>query len=84
MDLQNTNMRDAHASNQTFSCNNIARIGLQNTTNMRDACEQSDVSFATMLQGWIYKTQTCVMHASNQKVFLCNKTQQTRRANFSI
>ena len=39
---------------------------LQNTSNMRDACEQSGDFFATILQGWVYKTQqTCEMHASN-------------------
>ena len=46
-----------------FLCNNIARMGLQNTINMRDACEQSDAFFVTILQGWVYKTQpTCEMH----------------------
>ena len=35
-------------------------MGVQNTTNTRDACEQSDVFFVTTLQGWVYKTQPTV------------------------
>ena len=43
-----------------FLCNNVARMGVQNTTNTRDACEQSDVFFVKILQGWAYKTQQTV------------------------
>ena len=43
-----------------FLCNNIARMGLQNTTN---TCDQSDVFFVTIFHGWVYKTQqTREMH----------------------
>ena len=67
-----TNMRDALMIVWGFLCNNIARMGLQNTTNTRDACEQSDAFFVTILQGWVYKTQqTREMHASNHTLF-CN------------
>ena len=34
-------------------------MGLQNK-NMRDACEQSDVSFVAALQGLAYKTARCI------------------------
>ena len=59
-----------------FLCNNIARMGLQNTTNMRDASWSSDVFFVTILQGWVYKTQqTREMHWwSSDWYFLCNIT----------
>ena len=50
-----------------FLCNNIARMGLQNTTNTRDAWWSSDVFFVTILQGWAYKTQqTCEMLTIDQ------------------
>ena len=56
-----------------FLCNNIARMGLQNTTNTRDACEHSDAFFVTILQGWVYKTQpTCERCMRAIRRFLCN------------
>ena len=49
-------------------CNNIARMGLQNTTArcMRDASWSAAVFFVTTLQGWAYKTQqTRKMHCKD-------------------
>jgi hypothetical protein len=64
---QPTRKMDAWMIVWCFLCNNIARMGLQNTTNKRDACEQSDAFFVTILQGWAYKTQpTREMEACEQ------------------
>ena len=52
-----------------FLCNNIARMGLQSTTKMRDACEQSDAFFVTTLQGRVYKAQqTREMHHDDRLI----------------
>ena len=53
-------------------------MGLQSTTNMRDACIDDRLMrfFVTILQGWAYKTQqTCEMHASNQTLLFVTSLQ---------
>ena len=57
-------------------CNNIARMGLQNTTNMRDASRSSAVLFVTILQGWVYKTQKRDACEQSDAFFVAIKTLQ--------
>ena len=55
----------------SYGMDNIARMGLQTITNMRDASWSSAAFFVTTLQGWVYKTQqTRCMRAIRR--FLCN------------